>query len=400
MAIYFDTGEKKLCSGCRCCEFICPVSAIRMNLDEEGFLYPYIDQKLCIKCNLCRKTCPFVKEEIIDLSKKGSRVYAVKNKNKQVVKDSSSGGVFSLLAEYVLAQNGFVVGCAFDENLYPNHVMIHDSNELSNLRGSKYVQSDLGDIYSKVKSVLEQGSMVLFTGTPCQIDGINAFLKNEYDNLVTADFVCHGVPSNMLFHQYLRYLEKKKSGEIISYRFRDKEKYGWSSDGSYILKKKYKTFRKNVFPESDYYVFCYGVKNCVQRESCYVCKYASAVRKSDFTMADFWGIEKIHPEFYSKEGVSMLMLNTEKSEMIFHEMKQEIEYLESDAKIVKSIFPHLQHPTVRPNLRETFYSQIREDGFDSTVKKHCKLQYIRAIIRRWIPERLKQKLRFIIGRFK
>lgn len=396
METFFDAGVKYLCSGCRCCEAICPVSAIRMTTDEEGFLYPQIDYKVCIGCNLCKKSCPFVKKSTTEISVEYPKVYAIKNKNQKVLKESSSGGAFSLLAEYVLNHNGYVVGCAFDEDFNPRHIIIESVDDLQRLRGSKYVQSNMEHIYPRVKELLDKGRQVLFTGTPCQVAGIRTYLNDDYENLFTADFVCHGVPSNWIFHKYLRYLEIKNHGKIISYKFRDKEKYGWSSDGSYEIMKDNKIYKKQIFPERDYYIYNFGVNNSILRESCYACKYTSLIRESDFTMADYWGIEKIHPEFYSRNGVSMLMLNSEKAELVFKEISEKMDFISATIDKVKEAFVHLQQPVSRPFLRNFVYSRAKNLGFERAVNTHCKLQYVRPIVRRWIPVGIKHKLKKIL----
>ena len=195
--------NKNNCTGCRMCEQICPVNAIKMIENKEGFIEPVIDKTKCINCGLCSKRCPQLNE--IKREDYKMEVYAAKNKNIEEQKSSSSGGVFSVLANYVLENNGIVFGCAFNDNLIAEHIGIEDKNELYKLRGSKYVQSNTKNTFKDVKENLENSRMVLYSGTPCQIAGLKQFLGKEYDNLYTVDLVCHGVPSPKLFKKLFLY---------------------------------------------------------------------------------------------------------------------------------------------------------------------------------------------------
>ena len=244
MIEYIETGNKNVCCGCRSCEQVCPTGALSMKNDSEGFLYPVLDTEKCIGCSLCDKSCPWMNQ----MGQTGQpQAYAVKNKNDAVLQKSSSGGAFSALADYVLARNGLIAGCVYDENWNPIHII---AERYETMRGSKYVQSDTGNTFTQTRELLEQGRWVLYTGTPCQIAGLKQFLKKDYGTLVTVDLVCHGVPSNWLFQEYLSYLRKK--GVISDYIFRDKSKYGWKFSGSYILSKNRKTKKKYTLPTDVY----------------------------------------------------------------------------------------------------------------------------------------------------
>ncbi|MEG0570840.1 MAG: Coenzyme F420 hydrogenase/dehydrogenase, beta subunit C-terminal domain, partial [Oscillospiraceae bacterium] len=304
---------------------------------------------------------------------------------------------FSALANYVLEKNGVVVGCEYDEKFNPIHVIINNKEDMLPIRGSKYVQSDTLDTYTRVKEFLTSGTYVLYTGTPCQIAGLKCFLKNEYETLITVDLVCHGVPSNKIFHEYLSFLEKKHRGKVIDYKFRDKQKHGWASAGSYIINKKEKNIIKSTFPTNDYYYYYY-LKGDIYRESCYKCKYACSTREGDFTIADFWNVQKYHPEIYNKNGVSLVFLNNEKSKNIFNDLKFNLVYFESKLEYAVNENGNLKVPSQRPKERDDVYQRIEKDGFKKTAQKDCKLTYIIPTIKRAIPASFKRKLLTLIKR--
>ncbi|MBO5852165.1 MAG: Coenzyme F420 hydrogenase/dehydrogenase, beta subunit C-terminal domain, partial [Clostridia bacterium] len=215
--------DKSLCSGCSACLHICPKNSISMEPDKNGFLRPVIDETKCTNCGLCKKTCPVLNKK--EQQEKNVQAYAVINKDEGVRKDSSSGGVFTQIAKYVLSKNGVVFGALFDENFKVKHAYIESENDLIKLQKSKYVQSEIGVTYKEAKNFLDQGRFVLFTGTPCQIGGLQAYLKKPYDNLITQDFICHGVPSPKVWKKYID--KKKKVGNIKEVSFKDK-RTGWN----------------------------------------------------------------------------------------------------------------------------------------------------------------------------
>ena len=278
-----DTLEKKDCSGCMACMNICPKNAIMMKEDKNGFKYPKIDEKLCIDCGLCSKACPVInklKENLYNI-----KVYACKNKDENIRKKSSSGGLFTLFAKYILDQEGVVFGAKYDENLRVIHDYIEKDDNINEFRGSKYVQSDINSTYAKAKKFLSNGRKVLFTGTPCQIEGLITYLGKNYSNLYTQDFICHGVPSPKVWKKYLDYKKEKCGEDPIKVNFRDKEVLGWSN---FQVKYKYKSKDEIVHHDDDYYMNFF-LRNYDLRESCYNCHFKKIRRNSDLTIADFLG---------------------------------------------------------------------------------------------------------------
>jgi coenzyme F420-reducing hydrogenase beta subunit len=320
-----------------------------MQSNAEGFLYPVINESLCNQCELCEKTCPMFRD---DLQDNFLEVFAAKSLNKEQMFVSASGGIFPILAENVLEQKGVVFGCAFNENLVAQHIAIENPNELHRLQNSKYVQSDTLDTYIQVKGFLEQSRKVLYSGTPCQIAGLKAFCgKNE--NLITVDLICHGVPSPRLFVKYITQLGKKMGGKVLEYNFRCKEADGWKTGANKKTKTKTKT--KTIDSARDPYYFRFKTSESL-RESCFSCKFACGKRAGDFTIGDYWGIEEVHPEFYSNLGVSVVLINTDKGRKIWQNVQNKVECIQSSFENAARKLKNLKHPTKRPVTRDSFYN--------------------------------------------
>lgn len=308
------------CTGCRACEQVCPVKCIKMIEDEEGFLYPEVDEKKCINCGLCKNICPQIKRKHRRTEKD---VYAVKAKNSEDARKSTSAGVAYILSKNVLEKNGVVIGCAYNNELEPIQLKVDDIEDLQKLRGSKYVSSNTLNTFQETKKILDEGKRVLYIGTPCQIGGLYAYLRKDYDNLITVDIVCHGVPSVRMFKKYIQYLEEKYKNKIINYEFRNKDKVFW---GEFCIKITFKDKKIKYLNANDDFYYSNFLAGNTYRECCYKCEYANVDRIGDITLADFWGIEKINSEFFSKEGVSLVMVNTKKGVEVFNQIKELIVY--------------------------------------------------------------------------
>lgn len=301
--------EKEKCTGCTACMNSCPQSAISMEQNSEGFYYPVINGKLCINCKKCVKACPtnhFDFDNNIEPA-----CYAVMASD-ELRKNSSSGAFFPVLANYVLENKGLVVGAAFDEEMTLCHIIISNNKDLDKLRGSKYLQSRLDDVFSKIKIALQENKLVLFTGTPCQVAGLNSFLGKKYDNLITADLVCHGVPSQKVFDNYL--LSEFPNQKVLNTDFRDK-KNGWG--GAYITTTTTDKAVRSLPDYEDSYLTAF-FENISLRQSCFGCKFAKLPRVGDFTMGDFWGVPK---KMNDGKGTSMIFLNNSHAKNIFEQIK-------------------------------------------------------------------------------
>ena len=305
-----EIKDKTRCMGCHACYNRCPVQAIEMVEDEKGFKYPQVNKEKCINCGLCERVCPILNQRKV---KNTPKAYAVKNKNEEVREKSSSGGMFSLLAEKVLQDGGVVFGVAFDENWQLKHIYVENIEDLQIFRGSKYLQSIVGETYSKLKDFLIEGRKVMYTGTPCQIEGLKSYLGKEYENLFTQDIICHGVPSPKVHERYLKYLRDKYKTKNIKNIIHRTKINGWKN---WCVNIKFDNSEYIKAHEQDPYMQAF-LRNTSLRESCYNCQFKKKHRISYITLADFWGIENIAPEMDDNKGTSLVIINSEKGKQIF-----------------------------------------------------------------------------------
>lgn len=366
--------DKYLCTGCCACMNVCPCSAIRMIADLEGFLYPEIDMDKCVSCGLCKKICPQNSEcktnDII-------RVFGAINRNNDVLKTSSSGGVFRAIASKVLAEGGVVVGCAWKEHFISTHVFITSQENLAKLSKSKYVQSYIGDVYSRTKSELISGRKVLFSGTPCQIAGLKSFLSKDYTNLLCVDIVCHGVPSQKYFSDYIQYMEKKLGDTVLEYDFRYKGKF----EGRYGH---ITTQKKNiVFNYEEDFFYSQYIRGDISRESCYKCKFADIKRVSDISLGDLWGTD-----YYTKEqkrnGASLVLINSKLGEYYFNLIANQFNVVEGNLDSVIERNAQLKFPSKRTDSRDVKMRYWLENGINSIAKKEFYDNWLIIVKRRII----------------
>lgn len=373
----------KNCCGCGGCKDVCPKNSISFKADSEGFLYPHIDAS-CVDCGLCLKHCPIANQvEKPQLQ----QVYGARIKEDSLLMKSSSGGIFPELALAILRKNGVVFGCAFDEKLTAHHIAVESEKDLEKLQGSKYVQSNTLGVFSQVKKALEQDRYVLFSGTGCQVAGLKAFLKKDFEKLLTVDVVCHGVPSPKLFENYLCYLSGKEKAEITDYNFRSKDKKGWGLFYKYTGKN---IRHKDGFFDPYYYAF---LKGRSYRESCYNCKFANENRQSDITLADFWSIKTEHPDFYSKKGSSAVIVNSKKGKQYFDWISERLEYVVSNFEKASKLNTNLVRPSARPESRSNFYKGFQGDlnlYFEKKLKPPFQLK---RRIKSIVPEKVKIAVR-------
>lgn len=336
---------------------------------KDGFLYPSINEETCLNCLACERTCPVVNPVDLSENRKEPLVFACWNKNSAARSQSSSGGAFSALASAILKEDGIVVGASYNDQMKVVHRACSSFSELDSLRGSKYVQSSIGDIYKLIRTYLNQGKRVLFVGTPCQNAGIRNFLKKEYANLYCCDFICHGTPSPLLFQKYLEWIEASKGIKVTSFNFRSK-KSGWY-DAVRVVNN-----HKVMKGKHDAYFFGFN-RNYSLRESCYRCPEIGMPRRGDITIADFWGIGmeyRFDKVGEIKDGISLVMLNNAKGEQLFESAKPFLEYRKRSYDEALSHNIPMIKPSSRPKERDHFYLDMESMDFESLRKKYFKMR--------------------------
>lgn len=360
------------CTGCRACEQICAHKAIEFRQDREGFWSPVINQSRCIDCGLCAKKCP-QNQSSAYLFMQTERAIAARLKDDSILYKSASGGAFAGIAMNAIQSGWIVFGVMFDDNLVAHHGKAEKIEELYALLSSKYVQSDTRHTFNEVRTLLKEGKSVLYSGTGCQIAGLKAFLGKEYDNLVTIDLVCHGVPSPLLFKYYIETLSHEHGGcKISDFDFRDK-KIGWGLDYRYRHNNKY-TYKS--CSESPYY--SNFLKGTIYRECCYSCRYARKERVADITVADYWGIEYVHPEFEDERGVSLVLINSSKGHDLWKRAESSFVSINTDLNEAAKYNGNLSAPTHRDaSIRDHIYDGIQE--MDAEVFIKTRLPYRRTL---------------------
>lgn len=346
MSNYFESFEKNKCNGCGVCALRCPKKAIEMIEDEEGFLYPKIDEKKCINCGLCRKICS-------NNPKKNTykqKVYAAKNKDEKERSKSTSGGIFKILSKKILHENGIVFGVKYNDKLEVIHSYARTLNDCKEFSMSKYVRSNINCSFEQVEVFLKEGKKVLFSGTPCQCYGLRNFLRRDYDNLILVEIMCHSNPSPKVFKLFIENIELNKNKKIERFYFRSKIRgpYAQFEDGSIYEINSFNTaFNKML----------------ISRPSCSECKFCDTNRKSDITIGDYWGIEKFFPNMQDDKGVSLLCINTKKGEEFFDKIKDELIYEESN---IEDGFKYNHNCNLKYNKnREKFFKQLKNEKINN-----------------------------------
>ena len=364
--VFYNLPEES-CYGCQACAQICPVSAIEMKEDKEGFLFPIIDSSKCIECNLCEKSCT-TQDRVLSplLHSLPEKVDAAWELDIQSRLESTSGGLFYIIGEKWIKSGGIVYGADFDENLKVVHKRVSNIEGLKRLRGSKYVQSDITGILRSVKEDLKMGEKVLFSGTPCQVGGLRAFLKRDYPNLVCIDLVCHGVPSPKIFKEHLRYVETTIGKKLIDYKFRSKDKAGWRSYIKYIFQD-YK-YKKSTLG-NEFYALNFYSSN-FNRKSCFSCQYSRPERVGDITLSDFWNAEKYNKSLrlQRKYGFNMVMCNTEIGKQVYDTVRGDIETLSLPVDVALKGDVRLRHPECAPLERDSLFNDYYSHGYEWLIK--------------------------------
>lgn len=377
--------EKLKCSGCTACYTICPNSAIIMQEDSEGFKYPAVDKSKCIDCGLCCNVCPLNKklEKIITPAVS----FACTAKDENFAKQSSSGGVFPILANMYIKEKAVIYGAAFDKDWVVRHIKVDKKGELKRLYTSKYVQSDVGNTFRDVKFDLDNGKKVLFAGTPCQVAGLRSYLQKDYLNLLTVDFICHGVPSPLVWQRYIDELEQNLNNKITEISFRNK-KDGWKN---YYFK--LSMVNGDVFYEkhNDNIYMVGFLKNLYLRPSCYDCNFKTLQRASDITLADFWGIEKIISDMNIDKGVSLCWASSEKGNTILDKVLKQTIYKQVYLNEAIKENPSASTSVKIHKNRDKFFEALSSSDIDviSLIEKY----YDNRSLRKRLSYKLRTKMK-------
>ena len=368
---HIDITSKEDCCGCTACKSICPVGAIEMVEDEEGFKYPQIDKKKCTKCGACKMVCP-----IINLKKEKQseqKGYVINNKDLQVRKESTSGGAFSAIAKYVIEQKGVVYGAAFDENWIVTHQVATTDKEIKKFRNSKYVQSDMTNTFLNVKNYLNNKKMVCFSGTPCQVEGLKSYLEksnvneNEFDNLILVDVVCRAVPSPKLFRNYISLIKKNNldNEDINKIYFRDKTKYGYKYTQMKIASQN-KVYQEGI--DTDQYLRAFFSGMSI-RPSCENCQFKKRYRESDITIWDCFNIEDLDKSLADNNGTTRVLIHTKKGQEIFEKIKKQLYFKEINSDIIVKGTMELTKSTRYNNKRHEFLCGVEEKNNENNIER-------------------------------
>ncbi len=361
-----EIKDKRRCSGCHACANICPKNCIEMVSDDEGFLYPKVDKERCINCGLCEKICPILNKKKVEA--KIPKAYGATNNNLDARMKSSSGGIFTLLAEEILEQGGVVFGAGFNENFEVVHMTVEKKEDLDKLRVSKYVQSRIGDTFKQARKFLNEGRKVLFTGTPCQIAGLLKFCGGRnLENLVTQDLICHGVPSPKVWKEYVAYREKIANAKTTSVSFR--KKLDGTKKASFSM-----TFSNGVEylktpNHKDPMMKLFFFNKCL-RPSCHKCAFKDEARPCDITLADFWGAKGVVPQMNDGKGISLVLVHSKKGEELFDKIKDKISFCEVDFKKAIRKNPMIKRSTKKNPERWFFMRDFKRLPFEKVIKRY------------------------------
>lgn len=400
--------NKQDCCGCGACKNACPRNAISLIPDEEGYTYPRIDEQRCIECGACEKVCGYQK---LPLKSTPKVCYAAAARDAELLERAASGGLFSVLATKMLQNGGIVYGVAMlaeNQDLTARHVRIDTLQELQKLQGSKYVQSDIGMTYRQVKKDLQDGKQILFSGTPCQIAGLVSCLGRRYENLLTVEVVCHGVPNGQMFQSFLNELEVANKASVLAFAFRTKKKGQGKTacvaylrdDGSEI-----RTYRDG----SMYSYLYFFQKSLICRSSCYACPFAAAERVADITLGDYWGFHEEHPILPSKvklsnaKGVSCVLINTEKGIMYFEKCMPLLIAIETTFEKIAKHNEQLRKPCTYRKERDVIMELYRTQGYSAVeeyFQKTCRKDRMVSMVVDFVPKGIRRAAKRIIGMLK
>lgn len=367
-------GEEK-CTGCFGCVNLCPFSALEMKLSEDGFYMPKVDENKCIECGLCTQKCPVINFNSGNFAKEDIQVYAGFSTSDEIRLKSSSGGMFSEIAEHLLEKGYIIFGATCTEELGVKHICVKEAKELYKLRGSKYIQSSIGTVYLDISKLIKEGKRVLFSGTPCQVAAIKMLVKSE--NLITIDVICHGIPSKIVFDEYLKYIGNNKN--ILNYSFRDKS-LGWSKRLVKAQMEDNSTYECIANEDGFFHGF---ICDLYLNMACYKCKFSAVPRSGDITLGDFW---KISDDLMDERGVSVVLGNNQKGIELLHELEK-LNKIKLYPKSLESALkgnPRIVDGHLNKRIkREEILSKVKSHGFEYILENYI------SKTERYVPDVIK-----------
>ena len=353
---FIKIEEKDLCCGCTACYSVCPKNVIRMVRDNEGFLYPEVDKEKCVNCGMCKKVCPILNKAKLNEFK--PKAYLFQNSNEEIRKDSTSGGIFTAIGEFVIKNNGIVYGASFDVTFAVNHIGIESVADLSKFRKSKYVQSNQNNCFKEIKQYLDSGKLVCYSGTPCQVGGLRAYLRKDYENLILVDIMCHSVPSPLVFEKYKGYILKKmNANKILNINFRDKNKYGYKYS-MMTVETDNGIYSQGI--DTDPYLRAFFSDTSV-RPSCYNCHFKTMKRVSDLTIWDCFNINEIDKSFDDDKGTTRVLVQSEKGEKLLENLDN-ARLKELDINVATKKVKEMTNSVNYNSKRKEFFENINDDN--------------------------------------
>ena len=367
--------DKSQCTGCTACFSICSKNAISMQYDDYGQIYPEVSLDLCVDCGLCEKVCPLLHKDRIPVDENldSLEVKAVYNTDDDVRRRSTSGGTFSLLADYIIGKDGIVCAARFDEHFHIYHTFFDSTDQIDPFRGSKYAQSDLNNVFCQIKEYLKS-RLVLFVGTPCQVAGLKSYLIKEYDNLYTCDFICMSISSGKMWDEYITDYQKRHKVKRIF--FKDK-RIGWHKKDWRMLIEDDRGERLCKASENPF--FTSYLTHLSARPSCFVCAFRHCRHVSDFTIADCWGIESVYPDFDDNKGCTSLILQSDKGKTVFESIKNKASYRDFGIQNVRQYNRHIEHQATIPDDYKDFCRDYSAQGFHPAMENALKRRNRKSI---------------------
>ena len=383
------TVDYEKCTGCGACVQRCPKRCISWTQREFGFRYPQIDKDTCVNCGQCEKVCPIDKALEVSAEQKA---YAAVHKDDEVLAKSTSGGAFTAIADAVFAQGGIVYGAAMLDGMQVKHIRTSGNDDFEGLRSSKYLQSDTGTTYQMVEQDLKQGKTVLYSGTPCQIDGLKNFLGKDCENLYTVDVVCHGVGSQAYFDKYMDYA-RERYGKIKALRFRSKEYAGWSCCGVVVVDSS-DCLKKIPYRDFDNYYYSYFLSGDIYRKSCYSCKYANTNRVGDFTLGDYWGVEALNLPLQTENGCSLLLVNNRHAMQLLDEIES-LDRVETTVEQAAHCNKQLNAPSKLMDSRQNRIGEYESMSGQQIQKEYLK-NHRKTVVKGQLKALMPYKLKLLI----